>query len=257
MAQCFTRDNVSRFRPGNFHQLSFYDAIRGELYRDFADGVGMVARSLVEGLFGIQPDALNKRIVIKPGFPAAWNNASIQTPDISFDFERTVDKEIYTIKQNTYKHLGLQLIIPALKDNIAEVLVNGKSVEWKVSQNTVGKPAVEINLPANENYTITITWKGNKLSQLFYRKQVYNYETFVVDSKILSGLELYDPQKALTKVSAGKNFLSAKFMKKGGHTTFFIKTTQGAFAWWQPIDVYIIEQFDAIETKPITEKNGF
>jgi hypothetical protein len=54
--------------PGNFHQLSFYDAIRGELYRDFADGIGMVARSLVEGLFGIQPDALNKRIVIKPGF---------------------------------------------------------------------------------------------------------------------------------------------------------------------------------------------
>jgi hypothetical protein len=117
--------------PGNFHQLSFYDAIRGELYRDFADGIGMVARSLMEGLFGIQPDALNKRLVIKPGFPAAWNNASIQTPDISFDFERIGDKEVYTIKQNTYKHLGLQLIIPALKDNIARVLVNGKPVKWK------------------------------------------------------------------------------------------------------------------------------
>ena len=45
-------------------------------------------------------------------------------------------------------------------------------VKWKAVQNTVGKPAVEINLPANENYTITITWKGNKLSQLFYRKAV-------------------------------------------------------------------------------------
>ena len=243
--------------PGNFHQLSFYDAIRGELYRDFADGVGMVARSLVEGLFGIQPDALNKRIVIKPGFPAAWNNASIQTPDIRFDFERTGDKEIYTIKQNTYKHLGLQLIIPALKDNLAEVLVNGKPVKWKAVQNTVGKPAIEINLPANENYTITITWKGNKLSQLFYRKQLYNYETFVVDSKILSGFELYDPQKVLTKVSAGKSILSAKFMRKGGHTIFFIKTTQGAFTWWQPMDIYIIEQFEAKETKPITEKTNF
>ena len=55
----------------------------------------------------------------------------------------------------------------------------------------------------------------------------------------------------------GKNFLSAKFKKKGGHTTFFIKTTQGAFTWWQPIDIYIIEQFDAIETKPITEKTSF
>ena len=40
--------------PGNFQQLSFYDAIRKELYRDFADAVGMAARSLVEGLFGIR-----------------------------------------------------------------------------------------------------------------------------------------------------------------------------------------------------------
>ena len=32
--------------PGNFQQLSFYDAIRGELYRDFADPVGLAARSL-------------------------------------------------------------------------------------------------------------------------------------------------------------------------------------------------------------------
>src|SRR5690606_18781090 len=27
--------------PGNFQQLSFYDAMRGELYRDFADPIGM------------------------------------------------------------------------------------------------------------------------------------------------------------------------------------------------------------------------
>ena len=242
--------------PGNFHQLSFYDAIRGELYRDFADGIGMVARTLMEGLFGIQPDALNKRLVIKPGFPVEWNSASIQTPDISFDFERTGDREVYVIKQNTYKHLGLQLIIPAVKDNIAEVLVNGKSVKWTPVQNTVGIPAVEINLSSNENYTITITWKGNKLSQIFFRKEVYNYETFVVDSKILSGFELYDPQKVFAKVTMGKNFLSAKFRKKRGHTTFFIKTKQGAFTWWQPIDVFILKQHPA-EIRTATDHPSF
>ena len=243
--------------PGNFHQLSFYDAVRGELYRDFADGIGMVARSLMEGLFGIQPDALNRRIVIKPGFPATWNSASIQTPDISFDFERTGDKEVYTIKQNTYKHLDLQLIIPALKDNITELLVNGKSVKWKVLQNTVGKPVVEINLPANENYKITITWKGNKINQLFFHKQLFNHETFVVDSKILSGFELYDPQKCLTKISVGKNFLSAKFVKKRGNTTFFIKTTQGSFTWWQPMDIYVIDPTAVLGSKPIIGKVSF
>ncbi|RYY51992.1 MAG: DUF4450 domain-containing protein, partial [Chitinophagaceae bacterium] len=52
--------------PGNFQQISTYDAARGEAYRDFADPVGMTARSLVQGLFGILPDALNQRMIIKP-----------------------------------------------------------------------------------------------------------------------------------------------------------------------------------------------
>jgi hypothetical protein len=69
--------------PGNIGQISFYDAARGEAYRDFADPVAMTARSLVEGLFGIQPNAIKNELIIKPGFPADWNNASIQLPDIS------------------------------------------------------------------------------------------------------------------------------------------------------------------------------
>ncbi|QNP54198.1 DUF4450 domain-containing protein [Hymenobacter qilianensis] len=44
--------------PGNIQQVSFYDAHRGELYRDFADPIGVTARTLLEGLFGIVPDAL-------------------------------------------------------------------------------------------------------------------------------------------------------------------------------------------------------
>ena len=66
--------------PGNFQQFSFYDAIRGELYRDFADGIGMLARTLMEGLFGIQPDALNNKLVIRPGFPSADINFSQPIP---------------------------------------------------------------------------------------------------------------------------------------------------------------------------------
>lgn len=243
--------------PGNFQQLSFYDAIRGELYRDFADGIGMLARTLMEGLFGIQPDALHKKIVIQPGLPAMWNNASVQTPDIHFDFVRTGDKEVYTIRQNTYKHLALQLIIPAFKDNIATVLVNGKPVKWIAVPNLVGKPAIEIRFPAQDNYIITVIWKGNKPAQLFYRKASYNFESFSASSKLLSGFELYDPQKVLANVSIGKSFLSGRLDQQEGHKTFFIRTKQGAFAWWQPIDIYIIKQYPVADTKSISRQTDF
>ena len=242
--------------PGNFHQLSFYDAMRGELYRDFADGIGMVARTLMEGLFGIQPRALSRQLMIRPGFPSSWDSASVKTPDISFEFLRHGDKETYLLKQHTYKKLGLHLVIPAFKDNIAEVLVNDKRVTWSAVQNTIGKPAIEIELPAQESYKIVINWTGNKIAKLFYRKEMYDFDSFVVESKTQSHFELYDPQNVLTKVATGKNFLSAK-LKGHGNKTFFVKTKQGAFSWWQPVDIFITRQYPAIETRPIDSNTNF
>lgn len=52
--------------PGNFVQISNYDANRGEAYRDFGDPVGIASRTLVEGLFGIVPDALHNTLNIRP-----------------------------------------------------------------------------------------------------------------------------------------------------------------------------------------------
>jgi hypothetical protein len=237
--------------PGNFQQLSFYDAIRGELYRDFADGIGMTARTLVEGLFGIQPDALNKKLVIKPGFPAAWTDAAIETPDIKFSFSRTGDREVYVIRQLTERQLNLQLIIPVLKDNIAEVLVNDKRVKWKVVTNAVGRPLIEINVNAEEKHDIVITWKGKAVNTIVgYRHAPFNFEGFYTKAIWASGFKLYDPQKVLRKVLIDENSLTGRFTKDEGHHTFFIRTTQGAFTWWQPIDIFIVKQYPVVESKP-------
>lgn len=54
--------------PGNFGQISFYDAARGECYRDFGDPIGVASRVLIQGLFGILPDALNQQIILRPAF---------------------------------------------------------------------------------------------------------------------------------------------------------------------------------------------
>lgn len=86
--------------PGNIGQISYYDAARGETYRDFADNVGVTAKTAIQGLYGISPDALWDRCYIRPGFPAAWDSASIKTPYIEYSFKREGDKEIYDITQN-------------------------------------------------------------------------------------------------------------------------------------------------------------
>lgn len=75
--------------PGNIGQISFYDAARGECYRDFGDPVGITCRTLVQGLIGIQPDLLHGVLTIKPGFPSAWDGKEVRFATPDFEFSRS------------------------------------------------------------------------------------------------------------------------------------------------------------------------
>lgn len=86
--------------PGNFGQLSTMDRAMGEGYRDFSDVTGISSRALIEGLYGITPNALEGEVIIRPGFPAAWDSASIHTPYLDYSFKRVDGKDIFDIKQN-------------------------------------------------------------------------------------------------------------------------------------------------------------
>ena len=86
--------------PGNFGQISTHDRAMGESYRDFSDVTGISSRALIEGLYGITPNALEGEVIIRPGFPAAWDSASIHTPYLDYSFKRVDGKEVFDIKQN-------------------------------------------------------------------------------------------------------------------------------------------------------------
>ena len=95
--------------PGNFGQISQHDAVRGECYRDFADCTGIAARALLQGLFGIVPDALHGRCVIRPGFPDNWEQTSVTTPYITYSYRREGNKDVYTIEQRFSQPLQIIL----------------------------------------------------------------------------------------------------------------------------------------------------
>ena len=95
--------------PGNFGQVSYYDAARGECYRDFGDCIGISSRTLLQGLFGIIPQALDGKCIIRPGFPAAWDSASVKTPYIEYKFTRKNGVDRYEITQNFRQPLKIVL----------------------------------------------------------------------------------------------------------------------------------------------------
>ena len=86
--------------PANFGQLSFYDAARGECYRDFGDCIGIASRTLIQGFFGIIPQALDGKCLIQPGFPCEWDSVEVRTPYLYYKYTRKDGKDRYEITQH-------------------------------------------------------------------------------------------------------------------------------------------------------------
>ena len=136
--------------PLNFGQLSYLDAARGECYRDFADPIGVWARALVEGLFGIRPDLLGAegRVELRPGFPAAWDRAAIELPDIAYRMQRDSGAIRYTIENRYPAGTRCELVVPVGDRRIKRVTVDGRKAAWERVEPSFGTPRIRIALGA-------------------------------------------------------------------------------------------------------------
>jgi hypothetical protein len=224
--------------PGGFEQLMYQDAMRGELYRDFADPIGVASRTLVEGLFGIQPDALAEILTIKPGFPEKWNDASLEIPDISIDFKRENKEERYVIKNQFSAKMNLKLVLNSSFETVDNITVNGKSVSWKVVSENIGKPKISIEVPYNAIYDIAIKWKGNDVEEVKAKENYVFNEMLDVTTSKAKIISVYDPQLVLSEISKTDNSLKAK-VNLAGNKLFFLELKQGELSWWQPIHINV------------------
>jgi hypothetical protein len=146
--------------PGNVGAMSHFDMARGEAQRDFGDSIGITARALVEGLFGVRPDALAGELKIVPGFPLYWDHASIRHPDFDFEFRRTEITEIFLVESKFSTPMALRLQIPALREKVAKVTVNGRRAKWQWLKNPAGVARIEIQAEATAQWQVVVVWKG-------------------------------------------------------------------------------------------------
>lgn len=249
--------------PGNFEQLSFYDAIRGELYRDFADPIGMASRTLVEGLFGIQPNALADTLNIQPGLPSSWNNATLQVPDISFDFNRSGSVDEYVIKPSFERKMNLLFTIPALYSDVEAVSINGKQVSYTLDP-SIGSPRLIIASDKQQQYKIVIRWKNKPLATLKYDHEINNLQQLNVRIEDAEILEVKDPQQMMIDVKLTAHALQGRISKDNYYGTFFVKIKQGNVVWWEPVNLNIKQQekktpdsFIAKSSSPVDLSNYF
>jgi len=235
--------------PGNFGQISFYDAARGECYRDFADPIGVGSRVFVQGLFGINPNALQNKLLIRPGFPQAWDSARIKTPDIHFSYKRTSSKraaslaivEEYFLIHHLTTVDTIEWQLPARTAQIKQITVNGKPVEWKIHTLAIGKPEITIHFPLTKNIpaNVKIEWIGEEIIfPTIQTNKVYN-DTLSVYSPYTI-MEIYDPQQILKNITInGSQQVNGTIISQEGKHTFFIRVKEKEIQWWIPINVNV------------------
>ncbi|WP_312765573.1 DUF4450 domain-containing protein [Epilithonimonas sp.] len=234
--------------PGNFEQLSHYDAFRGELYRDFADPIGVASRTLTEGLFGVYPNLLENKISIKPGFPKDWNSAELKLPDWDYQFKRTSKKTEYLFNSKYQIPVSLEMQIPVNYSNIKSVKVNGKNVDWKIKPNSILQPIIQFETPKGKDFKIEINYSVEELKneQTDFTNYISENLQLNFDSK-KKIKDILDPQE-LVKNRNGNQFNLIQEERKG---TFFVQVEQNGITWWQPVNVDI--RFP-LETKWVNKK---
>lgn len=136
--------------PGNLGQISYYDAARGESYRDFGDNIGISARAIVQGVFGIVPQALDGKCFIRPGFPLQWDSVEVRTPYLSYKYKRVGDEAVFDIEQHFTRPLQIVVRMNTDKGEYIDYVQDSSTtmqVKVKIPSKSVSEIANEVDRP--------------------------------------------------------------------------------------------------------------
>jgi len=232
--------------PGNVSQTSFYDAALGELYRDFSDATGMGVRAMVQGMYGIIPDLMNDRLVIRPGFPDDWDFAEIETQNMNYSFKRIGNIDKYIIKPNLLKK-NVQLImeVNAWMNKVKSIKVNGEDAAYTLIDDAVSMPKIRFDAGKALIYDIDIEWAGETIAHKKASIVIADGDELKLNLPFNSG-DVYDPQGILSNARLRNGVLSGKVTAHEGHRTLFLRIVSGDMKYWFPVDIKVVKPVDII-----------
>ncbi len=221
--------------PGNFHMSSELDPHRQESQRDFGDPIGICSRALVEGLFGIRPDVWRGEVTICPGFPAEWNEASLEHPDLSLQWHKSaedgaVSKEEFRVISRFPKPIAVTLRVPARSTKLPEVSCGRNHVACSFDAEAVGRPLVVIRLPKADAWEVKMRWESATTLMKIPEPRTYRLGDDLILPEGITLRQISDPQRCL----------HGRRVALPGRHLVFAEVEEGDCRWALPIAFTVV-----------------
>ena len=220
---------------GSILHTGFNDLVPGDSVdlvggTDFGDTVHTFTRTLVEGLFGYQPDYPFGKVLVAPQFPADWEKASIRNPDATISYERSGNTG--TLAVRLQRDVSLTVDIPVRATAISRVTVDGKAVTCETRPG-FGETIVRITTPATAGNTVRIAvTTADTLPEVkpvdvkaVAGKMVMLKLPDNANTKLVS---VSDPLGVLDKATITGNEIAGGLKKNIGHRRVFATVKTGA-----------------------------
>lgn len=220
-------------------------------HEEFGDAIGMFARTAVEGVFGILPEMQRGLIHLSPGFPAAWKDASIQTPDLAYHFRKT-DSEII-VEVTTVRPVRIHYRVPVHEARVVEVLIDGSTADARVEP-AIGGSFVDVTGPQANRSSVRIRFEPTQMTTHF-RSIVVPGENWTIRIEGARLRELKDPQRVLSQTSLREHSLSGTIDGALGHHTVFVLVGEDKDSRWEPINIEVRAPLEIVNT-PLDVRTG-
>ncbi len=216
---------------------------------DFSDVSSTYLRLLVEGLFGIRINHLDGCIYIQPGFPDAWEHASLTLADLAIDYNRKGSYEVFTVYSDRTERK--QLRIPMRASDIEAVMLDGVPVPYTVAPAPNGS-FIFVETEKVGRFQLRVMHGKTALPSLTHPERVMagGRISFALEGATLT--EVVDVSETLEDITVVGNRVYATAKDIPGDHTLFLRASCGAYDAFLAAD-YVIEAEEA-KLPPLSDK---
>jgi len=213
----------------------------------FSPTASFYLEGIIEGLFGLRWHNGGKLLVVTPGIPNSWTNASIKLPEASAEFNQTENSRQLILTTKKILSVEINWTLPLASSY--SVKVNGRKVKAEFTP-TVKGVKMKLKLAAKKKYNIQADFKPANV-KIKYPKIIEEGSTFNCKIKNAEIIGVNDLARLLTSIAYQKNEadlklstgLMDKFLNFGqlgektfSRRTFFLKLQSGNFYTLWPVN---------------------